>query len=261
MKKEKEIINNLVLNTEEELIDYKDYDILFLEVKYCKNLNKFVKIASSMLIDQIKLHIGYYRNYPGLMWFTHSGFESMSIKKLFKHKVKVLSKLHKGIRGLDLGIFPLVSKDLDFVKPLVNLRKLSLAVYSGDKNSHPLDLSILGDIKGMTSIGLWFLDLYLRKYPEGEPISLETLKTTKHLQKLSIISDARSNLTDLDVLADMQKLEEIRFERIKNIDKFSILLKSDSLKKIYVDKFLFKKIDNKLQQEFKEKQVLIESSN
>ena len=79
--------------------------------------------------------------------------------------------------------------------------------------------------------GISFLNIDFRFFPSKGSISIKSLKNSKHISKLGLLSNFFHSLVDLNVLASMDKLKFLLIVVWKKIDSIESLLNSSSLTK------------------------------
>ena len=131
----------------------------------------------------------------------------------------------------------------------------------GDKEKNPIDLSTLGEIDIMTYEGISFLNIDFRFFPSKGSISIKSLKNSKHIWRLSLLSNFYHSLIDLDVLASMDKLKFLLIIGWQKIDSLESLLNSSSLEEIYLDLNLYNQVDKSLMDKFKKKNIKIQPTD
>ena len=262
-KNKQSAIKQFSLKEIDELKKFKDETVLSIYIGECKKLDQLVKILNTFKsLDGLRIfYLGEAKDYHLLVHFHFKGFKAPSYKKLSKINVQKLdSKRISRIRSLCLQNYPLVSNDLTFLKNFINLRKLSLTIF-GDKDENPIDLSILGEIKVIIYEGISFLNLDFRFFPSKDNVSIKTLKNSKYIERLSLISNFQCSLIDLEVLASMKKLKFLCIVYWQSVELLDSLLNSKSLEVIYLDPILFNQVDKSLRNKFKKKNIEVLSTD
>ena len=270
------MINLLISDTTQESGD-KEYalkDIKELEkfknewahsiyIGECKKIEGLDIIYNTFsIIDTLRIfYLGETKDYHLLVHFHTKGFEAPSYQKLSKINFeKITSKKVSKTRSLSFVNYPFVSKDLKFLKNFINLRKLSLMIF-GDKEKNPIDLSTLGEIDIMTYEGISFLNIDFRFFPSKGSISIKSLKNSKHIWRLGLLSNFYHSLVDLDVLTSMDKLKFLLIIGWQKIDSLESLLNSSSLEEIYLDLNLYNQVDKSLMDKFKKNNIKIQPTD
>ena len=246
-----------------ELEKFKNETALSIYIGECKKIEELDIIYNTFrIIDGLRIfYLGETKDYHLLVHFHTKGFEAPSYQKLSKMNFeKITSKKVSKTRSLSFVNYPFVSKDLKFLKNFINLRKLSLMIF-GDKDENPIDLSTLGEIDIMTYEGISFLNIDFRFFPSKGSISIKSLKNSKHIWRLSLLSNFYHSLVDLDVLASMDKLKFLLIIGWQKIDSLESLLNSSSLEAIYLDLNLYNQVDKSLMDKFKKKKIKIQPTD
>ena len=235
----------------------------FILIGECKTIEELDQIYNNFdIIDGLRIfYLGETKDYHLLVHFHTKGFEAPSYQKLSKINFeKITSKKVSTTRSLSFVNYPFVSKDLKFLKNFINLRKLSLMIF-GDKDKNPIDLSTLGEIDIMTYEGISFLNIDFRFYPSNSNISIKSLKNSKHIWRLGLLSNFYHSLVDLDVLVSMDKLKLLLIVGWQKIDSLESLLNSSSLEEIYLDLNLYNQVDKSLMDKFKKNNIKIQPTD
>lgn len=251
--------NEYNLKEIKELSNFKNETALSIYVRELNKIEQLNTIYNDLkIIDALRIYyIGETKNYKFLPNFHLEGFKLESYLNLSKLNFnKLNSKKISKTRSLSFVNFPFVSKDLNFLKNFVNLRKLSLNIY-GDNEENPIDLSALGEIDVAVYEGLSFLNIDFRYYPMGSQISISSLKNSNHLSRLSLMTNFMHSLADLDILATFDKLKLICLIGWEKIELLESLLTSSSLETIYLDLNLYNQVDQSLIEKFKSKNIKI----
>ena len=246
-----------------ELEKFKNETALSIYIGECKKIEELDIIYNTFhIIDALRIfYLGETKDYHLLVHFHTKGFEAPSYQKLSKINFeKITSKKVSKTRSLSFVNYPFVSKDLKFLKNFINLRKLSLMIF-GDKEKNPIDLSSLGEIDIMTYKGISFLNIDFRFYPSNSNISIKSLKNSKHIWRLGLLSNFYHSLVDLDVLASMDKLKFLLIIGWQKIDSLESLLNSSSLEAIYLDLNLYNQVDKSLMDKFKKNNIKIQPTD